>query len=135
MEFWQLGNTSVRSAMRIKDGLTAYSTSSIQGNIRKGDGDIAFRRLLGQCGVVSLGKDSTNSVGRKWRSAMGKLGFIYPVACCQGLFHHIYELFIFWRKNKAGNHVRFPALVALFFLMCSVLLVVFLLRLRGGQKY
>lgn len=78
VEFWQLGNTSVRSAMRIKDGLTAYSTSSIQGNIRRGDGDIAFRRLLGQCGVVSLGEDSTHSVGRKWRSAMGKLGFIYP---------------------------------------------------------
>lgn len=78
MEFWQLGNTSVRSAMRIKDGLTAYSTSSIQGNIRKESGDIAFRRLLGQCGIVSLGEDSTNSVGRKWRSAMGKLGFIYP---------------------------------------------------------
>lgn len=79
MEFWQLGNTSVRSAMRIKDGLTAYSTSSIQGNIRRGEGDIAFRRLLGHCGVVSLGEDSTHSVGRKWRSAMGKLGFIYPV--------------------------------------------------------
>lgn len=78
MEFWQLGNTSVRSAMRIKDGLTAYSTSSIQGNIRRGNGDIAFRHLLGQCGVVSLGEDSTHSVGRKWRSAMGKLGFIYP---------------------------------------------------------
>ena len=78
VEFWQLGNTSVRSAMRIKDGLTAYSTSSIQGNIRRGDGDIAFRRLLGQCGVVSLGEDPTHSVGRKWRSAIGKLGFIYP---------------------------------------------------------
>lgn len=78
MEFWQLGNTSVRSAMRIKDGLAAYAASSIQGNIRRGDGDIAFRRLLGQCGVVSLGEDSTHSVGRKWRSAMGKLGFIYP---------------------------------------------------------
>lgn len=78
MEFWQLGNTSVRSAMRIKDGLAAYAASSIQGNIRRGMGDIAFRRLLGQCGVVSLGEDSTHSVGRKWRSAMGKLGFIYP---------------------------------------------------------
>lgn len=78
MGFWQLGNTSVRSAMRIRDGLVAYSTSGIQGNIRKGEGDIAFRRLLGECGVVSLGEDATNSIGRKWRSAMGKLGFIYP---------------------------------------------------------
>ena len=78
MGFWQLGNTSVRSAMRIKDGLSALATSTIQGNIRKGDGDVAFRNLLGSCGVVSLGEDSTNSVGRKWRSAMGKLGFIFP---------------------------------------------------------
>lgn len=78
MGFWQLGNTSVRSAMRIRDGLIAYSTSTIQGDIRGADGDIAFRSLLGSCGVVSLGEDDTNSVGRKWRSAMGKLGFIYP---------------------------------------------------------
>lgn len=78
MKFWQLGNTSVRSAMRIRDGLVAYSRSSIQGNIRGTAGDIAFRQLLGTCGVVSLGEDSTNSVGRKWRAAMGKLGFLYP---------------------------------------------------------
>lgn len=78
MGFWQLGNTSVRSAMRIKDGLAALSTSTIQGNIRGVEGDIAFRHLLGECGVVSLGEDATNSVGRKWRAAMGKLGFIYP---------------------------------------------------------
>ncbi|MCL2165619.1 MAG: AlwI family type II restriction endonuclease [Oscillospiraceae bacterium] len=76
--FWQLGNTSVRSALRIKDGLAALSTSTIQGNIRGSKGDVAFRQLLGECGVVSLGVDSTNSVGRKWRAAMGKLGFIYP---------------------------------------------------------
>lgn len=78
MGFWQLGNTSVRSALRIRDGLVALSQSTIQGNIRTGTGDVAFRRLLGECGVVSLGEDTTNSVGRKWRSAMGKLGFIYP---------------------------------------------------------
>jgi hypothetical protein len=78
MSFWQLGNTSVRSAMRIKDGLTSLSASIIQGSIRGEEGDIAFRRLLGECGIVSLGEDATNSVGRKWRAVMGKLGFIYP---------------------------------------------------------
>jgi len=78
MGFWQLGNTSVRSALRIRDGIIALSKSSIQGNIRNVEGDIAFRELLGQCGIVSLGSDVTNSVGRKWRSAMAKLGFIYP---------------------------------------------------------
>ena len=78
MGFWQLGNTSVRSAMRIRDGLIAYSQSSIQGDIRRVEGDIAFRELLGKSGVVSLGEDKTNSVGRKWRAAMCKLGFLYP---------------------------------------------------------
>lgn len=78
MAIWQLGNTSVRSALRIRDGLVALSTSTIQGNIRKGDGYRAFRELLGECGVVSLREDSTQSVGRKWRSVMGKLGFLFP---------------------------------------------------------
>ena len=64
--------------MRIRDGLVAYSQSAIQGDIRSTDGDIRFRNLLGKYGIVTLGKDETNSVGRKWRSAMGKLGFLYP---------------------------------------------------------
>lgn len=46
--------------------------------MRGQDGDRAFRDLLGQHGIVSLGKDETYSVGRKWRSALGKLGFLYP---------------------------------------------------------
>lgn len=78
MNIWQLGNTSVRSVMRIRDGLIAYSTSNIQGNIRNTSGDIAFRKLLGECGIITLGEDATNSVGRKWRAAMEKLGFLYP---------------------------------------------------------
>lgn len=52
------------------------STSSLQGNLR--GQDIAFRVLLGEHGIVSLGEDTTNSVGRKWRSALGKMGFLYP---------------------------------------------------------
>lgn len=75
---WQLGNTTVRSALRLRDGLIAYGESDVQGAIRRHEGDVAFRRLLGEAGLVSLGDDATNSVGRKWRSAMGKLGFIYP---------------------------------------------------------
>lgn len=78
MTLWYIGNTSVRSAYRLRDGLIALSTSYLQGNIRGQDGDRAFRALLGQHGIVSLGIDKTNSVGRKWRSALGKLGFLYP---------------------------------------------------------
>jgi hypothetical protein len=75
---WYIGNTSVRSAFRLRDGLVALSQSPLQGNMRGQEGDRAFRELLGQHGIVSLGTDATNSVGRKWRSALGKLGFLYP---------------------------------------------------------
>lgn len=78
MQLWYIGNTSVRSAFRLRDGLVALSTSHLQGNIRGQAGDRAFRDLLGQHGIVSLGIDETYSVGRKWRSALGKLGFLYP---------------------------------------------------------
>jgi hypothetical protein len=73
-----LGNTTVRSPFRLRDGLVALSQSSLQGNIRGWEQDIAFRQLLGEHGIVKLGSDVTNSVGRKWRSSLGKLGFLYP---------------------------------------------------------
>lgn len=78
MIIWYIGNTSVRSAFRLREGLVALSKSSLQGNMRGKEGDCAFRDLLGKHGIVSLGTDKTYSVGRKWRSALGKLGFLYP---------------------------------------------------------
>ena len=75
---WHFGNTSVRSAMRLRDGLIALKLSRIEGNIRGKKGDDNFRNALGDYRIVSLGTDVTASVGRKWRSAMEKLGFIYP---------------------------------------------------------
>lgn len=79
MEFWQLGNTTVRSGMRLKDGVAAFVEAGMtEGGIRGHDGDIRCRNILGRAGIVRLGTDNTNSVGRKWRAAMGKLGFLYP---------------------------------------------------------
>lgn len=78
MRPWHLGNTTVRSPFRLRDGLVALSTSPLQGNLRGQDQDVAFRNLLGEHGIVKLGEDKTNSVGRKWRSALEKLGFLYP---------------------------------------------------------
>jgi|GEM_PF-3352115 len=78
MRPWHLGNTTVRSPFRLRDGLVALSTSSLQGNLRGQDQEIALRRLLGEHGIVELGDDETYSVGRKWRSALNKLGFLYP---------------------------------------------------------
>lgn len=80
MRPWHLGNTTVRSPFRLRDGLIAISTSPLQGNLRGGlQQDTALRQLLGEHGIVELGEDETQSVGRKWRSALGKLGFLYPV--------------------------------------------------------
>jgi hypothetical protein len=62
----------------LRDGLVALSSSSLQGNLRGQEQEIAFRRLLGEHGIVELGTDETYSVGRKWRSALNKLGFLYP---------------------------------------------------------
>ena len=75
---WLLGNTTVRSPFRLRDGLVALSMSSLQGDLRGQDQEIALRRLLGEHGIVELGEDETYSVGRKWRSALNKLGFLYP---------------------------------------------------------
>lgn len=78
MKPWHLGNTTVRSPFRLREGLVALSTSSLQGNLRGTAQDIAFRNLLGEHGVVALGSDATNSAGRKWRSALAKIGFLFP---------------------------------------------------------
>lgn len=78
MKPWLLGNTTVRSPFRLRDGLLALSKSSLQGHLRGKDQEIIFRHLLGEYGIVELGSDETYSVGRKWRSALNKLGFLYP---------------------------------------------------------
>lgn len=78
MRPWHLGNTTVRSPFRLRDGLVALSQSPLQGHLHGREQEVALRHLLGQAGIVELGEDSSYSVGRKWRSALGKLGFLYP---------------------------------------------------------
>lgn len=78
MKLWHLGNTTVRSPFRLRDGLIALSNSPLQGDLRGKEQEIALRRLLGEHGIVDLGDDETYSVGRKWRSALSKMGFLYP---------------------------------------------------------
>lgn len=78
MRPWHLGNTTVRSPFRLRDGLVAISMSPLQGNLRGEENEKALRMLLGEHGIVELGNDETYSVGRKWRSALGKLGFLFP---------------------------------------------------------
>ncbi len=78
MKAWHFGNTTVRSALRLRDGLIAIRECGLEGHIRGADGDKALRDCFGKVELVSLGADSTNSVGRKWRSAMERMGFLVP---------------------------------------------------------
>jgi hypothetical protein len=78
MKPWHLGNTTVRSPFRLREGLVALAKSPLLGQLRGTDNEIKFRQLLGEAGIVTLGEDETYSVGRKWRSALNKLGFIFP---------------------------------------------------------
>lgn len=75
---WHLGNTTVRSPFRLREGLKVLSNSSLQGDLRGEEQEKAFRNLLGESGVVELGEDNSYSVGRKWRAALSQLGFLYP---------------------------------------------------------
>lgn len=78
MKPWHLGNTTVRSPFRLRDGLVALASSPMQGNIRGVENEKAFIQLLSEHDVITVRGDVTFSVGRKWRSALEKLGFIYP---------------------------------------------------------
>lgn len=45
--------------------------------------------MLGEHNIVELGHDDTYSVGRKWRSALNKLGFLYPEIPKSSSLHQI----------------------------------------------
>ncbi len=81
MKPWHLGNTTVRSALRIRDGIVALSASSLLGDVKGREKESAFAWLLDEAGVVSLDRghaEDVSDLGRKWRSAMTQLGFLVP---------------------------------------------------------
>jgi hypothetical protein len=81
MRPWHLGNTTVRSPFRLRDGLIALASSTLLGDIKGRDLESAFAWLLHQANVVALDRtpgDDVSDLGRKWRSAMTQLGFLVP---------------------------------------------------------
>lgn len=80
MRPWHLGNTTVRSPFRLKDGLYALVTSTLGGNIKGNEQENRFARVLADANVVTIARpdDDISDLGRKWRSALSQLGFIYP---------------------------------------------------------
>jgi hypothetical protein len=74
---FEFGNTTVRSAIRLRDGLIAVEQSGKEGSLRGRSGDLDLIRLLEAAEVIDHRGDVTNSVGRKWRAAMCKLGLLF----------------------------------------------------------
>lgn len=84
MSTWLFGNTTVRSPFRLIDGLKVFASTNgdIRGTREK---ELVFCKALVDGGIISSSfeaedisgfSDTTYSVGRKWRSALEKLGFI-----------------------------------------------------------
>ena len=77
---WYLGNTTVRNPFRLREGLRALVSSPLLGNLKGRPNENAFAQLLDLSGVVKKTRISSDSsdLGRKWRSALDKMGFIVP---------------------------------------------------------
>jgi hypothetical protein len=81
---WHIGNTTVRNPYRLKDGLRALARSPLIGNLDSKRSEFSFAELLHESEVVHVARiesgkgEDYSDLGRKWRSALDKMGFITP---------------------------------------------------------
>jgi hypothetical protein len=80
LTLWHIGNTTVRTPYRLKEALQALKTSEFHGNLLGKKLEQEFAELLNERSIarverIDIGKDSSD-LGRKWRSALGQLGFV-----------------------------------------------------------
>lgn len=80
MTLWNFGNTTVRSPFRLRDGLLAIRDGGIEGRLYGADDEKYFIQAMADYGIIKTGNDTTYSIGRKWRSALTKHGFLTPNA-------------------------------------------------------
>lgn len=76
---WHIANTTVRNPLRLQGGLEALIAGGFERNMGKErEEDIAL--ALDAAGVIHLSDSTTDitSIARKWRSALVKLGFLWP---------------------------------------------------------
>lgn len=80
LRLWKLGVAEIPNPYKLASGLSLIIELRAKG-IHNYD-DQQNLATLGDTlvvhGIVELGDDDTYSVGRKWRSALNKLGFLYP---------------------------------------------------------
>ena len=76
---WHIGNTTVRTPYRLRAALVALLASHLHGNLLGRDKEQAFADLLHDQGLVSRQSSletDRSDLGRKWRVALGQLGFL-----------------------------------------------------------
>ena len=80
LRLWRLGAAEIPNPYKLANGLGLIVELRAKG-IHNYDNQQNLATLgdtLVLHGIVELGDDDTYSVGRKWRSALNKLGFLYP---------------------------------------------------------
>ena len=80
LRLWRLGAAEIPNPYKLANGLGLIVELRAKG-IHNYDNQQNLATLgdtLVLHGIVELGNDDTYSVGRKWRSALNKLGFLYP---------------------------------------------------------
>lgn len=75
MDIWRLSNTGVRNPLRIQGGLRAYANSSLVGDIRSREKEIALGNYLAGKSILSNANDPDGTYGRKWRFVWNAFGF------------------------------------------------------------
>lgn len=72
---WLIADNGVRNPYRLKDGLRVIVNSRFHGNLSR-ENEEGIVRLLSSEGVVTILTDVENTVARKWRLNLIRLGFI-----------------------------------------------------------
>lgn len=76
---WHIANTTVRNPLRLKVGLQALVAQGFDGHMGR-DQENNIAHALNRARVITLAEttEDVSSIARKWRSALAKLGFIWP---------------------------------------------------------
>ncbi|CDQ20894.1 AlwI family type II restriction endonuclease [Halobacillus karajensis] len=74
---WLIADNGVRNPKRLKDGLEVLVNSQFHGDFSKHNEE-GMALLLDSKGVISIQTNSDNTVARKWRVNLIRLGFIDP---------------------------------------------------------
>ncbi len=72
---WLIADNGVRNPQRLKDGLEVLVNSEFHGDFSKKN-EAGMAKLLNDQGIIALRSNTDNTISRKWRINLIRLGFI-----------------------------------------------------------